>query len=97
MPLSTTLSAPRHPRLASVAAVAAVTCATVGAAVVGLSDHPGSHVLPPAQSTSGREDVEANKAAAMRALGLHRAARYASPGARYFDVEANKARYGRNR
>ena len=98
MSLSTTIAAPRHPRLARIAAVATVTCAIAGAAVIVTSDdRPARQATPAAQSVGGFHDLQANKAVAMRALGRHLGAQRTSPGPRYLDLEANKARSNRAR
>lgn len=98
MSSSTTVVVPRHRRLNRIAAIAALTGATVGAGVVVIGDDqtvPEGRPLAP--STSAFHDLEANKAVSMRALGRHLAAQHAGPGPRYFDLEANKARSNRAR
>ena len=93
MSSSTTLVAPRQHRLTRFVAVAALTVAAAGAALVVTADEQTLPEVPPfAQSSSGYDDLAANKAASMPALGRHFTAQHAAPGARYFDVEANKAR-----
>jgi hypothetical protein len=94
----TTLAVPGHHRLTRVAAIAALTCATAGAAVVVIGDdQTGPDVRPPARSTNAFHDLQAYKAASMRALGRHLVAQRAVPGPRSFDLEANKARSARAR
>ena len=89
MSSSTTLVAPRQHRLTRFAAVAALTVAAAGAAVVVTGDEQTlPEVRPFAQSTGAYDDLAANKAASMRALGRHLTAQHAAPGPRYFDVEA---------
>ena len=92
MSSSTTLVAPRQHRLTRLAAIAALTVASAGAAVVVTGDEQTlPEVRPFAQSTGAYDDLAANKAASMRALGRHLTAQHSAPGPRYFDVEANKA------
>jgi hypothetical protein len=74
-------------RLARAAAVAGV-CLAAGTATVAIADDK-----PPIGETATTRyfDIEANKAASMRALGDHIAAQRASDTSRYADIEANKA------
>lgn len=97
MSSSTTLVAPRQHRLTRFAAVAALTVAAGAAVVVTGDEQTLPEVRPFAQSTGAYDDLAANKAASMRALGGHLAAQQAAPGPRYFDLEANKARSARAR
>lgn len=98
MPLHTrALLAPTSPRNGYLAAVvAAATFATAGAVTVIADDQVTAHVrtsAEPSQPVSTRYfDVEANKAASMRALGRHIAQQRATPAPRYQDLEGNKAR-----
>ena len=97
MPLhSTTVIAARMPRFARLAAIAA-TAATAGAITIALADDgPAPQVrtiAEPAQPAASRFfDLEANKAASMRALGERIAAARTDHTSRYQDLEANKAR-----
>ena len=94
----TTLVVPRQHRLVRFAAAAALTVAAAGAAVVVTGDDQTlPEVRPFAGSSGAYDDLAANKAASMRTLGRHVAAQQATPGPRYFDLEANKARSGRAR
>lgn len=98
MPLySTTVLAPRRPRLGRVAALAIATCATAGAVTIVIADdQPAPQVRsiaePSNPATTRYFDVEANKAARMRALGRHNAQQRTNRTSRYQDLEANKAR-----
>jgi hypothetical protein len=76
------------PRLARAAAFAGV-CLAAGTPTVALADDK-----PPIGETAMTRyfDIEANKAASMRALGDHIAVQGASDISRYQDLEANKAR-----
>ena len=70
-----TVAAPGRRRLGLIAALAA-TCATVGAATIVIADdQPVAQIAPiaePSQPVISRYlDIEANKAASMRALGRH--------------------------
>jgi hypothetical protein len=75
VPLHTpTVLAPRRPRLGRVAALAVAISAAAGAATLVIADdHPTSQVrsiAEPSQPAASRYfDIEANKAATMRALG----------------------------
>ena len=89
---STTLVAPRQHRLTRFAAFAALTVATAGAGVIVTGDEQTlPEVRPFAESTGAYDDLAANKAASMPALGRHLTAQHAAPRPRYFDLEANKA------
>jgi hypothetical protein len=93
---STTISAVRMPRLARLAAIAA-TAATAGAVTIALTeDRPAPQVRTigeSAQPAASRYfDLEAHKAASMRALGRRIAAARTDHTSRYQDLEANKAR-----
>lgn len=102
MPLhSTAVTAVRMPRLAQLAAIAAAA-ATAGAVTIALTeDRPAPQirtVAAPAQPAASRYfDLEANKAASMRALGRQLAVRRTDQVSRYEDLEANKARSRRAR
>jgi hypothetical protein len=93
---STTVTAVRMPRLAQLAAIA-VAAATASAVTIALTDdRPAPQVrtvAAPAQPPASRYfDLEANKAASMRALGEQIAVTRTDPVSRYEDIEANKAR-----
>ena len=96
MPLhSTTVTAVRMPRRAQLAAIA-VAAATAGAVTIALTDdRPAPQVrtvAAPAQPATARYfDLEANKAASMRALGEQIAGPRSEPVSRFEDIEANKA------
>lgn len=89
----------RRPRLARAAAIACI--AASAAAIVIADDQPGAQIhtiAEPSQPVTSRYlDIEANKAASMRALGLHIAEQDANRTPRFQDVEANKARTHRAR
>jgi hypothetical protein len=93
----------RRPRLARAAAIATATaCTAAGAATIVIADDqpaPQIHTIAePSQPVSSRYfDIEANKAASMRALGLHIAEQRTNRTSRYQDLEANKARIQRAR
>jgi len=96
VPLHTpTVSPPTLPRLGHLAAVAAATFATAGAVIVIADDAPTPQlpaIAEPSQPVAARYfDIEANKAAGMRALGRHIAQQQANSVSRYQDLEANKA------
>ena len=99
MPLNTpTVSAPTLPRIGHLVAVAVATFATAGAVIVVADDTPTSQVRTSAEPVATRYfDIEANKAAGMRALSSHIAQQGASSVPRYEDLEANKARNQRLR
>jgi hypothetical protein len=99
VPLHTpTALAPRLPRLTCAAALAAASVAAGTATVVIADDQPVPQVRTVAESMATRYfDIEANKAASMRALGLRIAEQRAEPTSRYQDLEANKARSQRSR
>jgi hypothetical protein len=91
----------RVPRIARAAAVAGA-CMSAGAATVAMADDQPSrhgHSIPePSRPAATRYfDIEANKAASMRALGLRIAQQRVEPTPRYQDLEANKARSRRAR
>ena len=93
IPLTTTLPAERHFPLGRVAAAAAVTCVIAGAAAVTIPvDEPATQAPLVGQSTAGINDLEADKAAALRTLGLSRSQQQPGPSERFFDLQANKAR-----
>jgi hypothetical protein len=102
VPLHTpTALAPRLPRLTRVAAIATACVAAGTASVVIANDQfaPQIHTIAePTPPAAGRYfDIEANKAASMRALSRHIAAQQAERTTRYQDLEANKARSQRAR
>jgi hypothetical protein len=88
----------RVPRLARAAAVA-TACMAAGAATVAIADDQSvPQVRTVAETAITRYfDVEANKAASMRALGLHLTEQRTNRSSRYHDLEANKARSQRAR
>ena len=97
MPLHTsTILAPRR------AAALAAVCATAAAFSTAVSD---GQTATPARTVAEQSrpvvtpylDIEANKAASMRALGLHMAAQRSGATSRYQDLEANKAQSRRAR
>jgi hypothetical protein len=84
------------PRLGRVVALAAASCASAGAVTIASADDqpvPQVHTIAePSQPMPARYfDIEANKAASMRALGFHMAEQRANRSSRYQDLEANKA------
>jgi hypothetical protein len=93
---SSTILAPRR------AATLAAVCATAASFSIAVGD---GQTAPPARTIAeqGRPlvtpyfDIEANKAASMRALGLHMAAQRSGATSRYEDLEANKAQSRRAR
>jgi hypothetical protein len=102
VPLHTpTALAPRLPRLTRAAALAAASVAAGTATVVIADDQPAPQVrtiAAPSQPVATRYfDIEANKAASMRALSRHTAEQRANHTTRYQDLEANKARSQRAR
>ena len=98
---TSTVSAHQRPRLALAATLVAVTCAASGIAFGTSGEQPFSQLSSIAEAAQPRatryDDLEANKAKSMRALGLHRAEQRASRPSRYDDLEANKARSQRAR
>jgi hypothetical protein len=88
----------RFPRLARAAAVA-TACMATGAATVAIADDQSvPQVRTVAETAITRYfDIEANKAASMRALGRHIAEQRTNQSSRYHDLEANKARSHRAR
>ena len=96
MPLhSPTVLAHRRPRLARATAIA-TACLAAGAATVVITDDPPAPqvrtIAAPSQPAATRyHDIEANKAASMRALGRHIAGQRTSSASRFDDLEANKA------
>jgi len=93
--------APRRPRVALIAAVAASCVAAAAGTSVIAEKQPAAGInaiTEPSQPAASRYfDIEANKAASMRALGRHMAERRAHTISRYEDIEANKARSQRTR
>jgi hypothetical protein len=83
----------RIPPIARTAAVASACIAATAATAAIADDQPVPQVRTVTESVATRYfDIEANKAASMRALGLHIAEQRADPTSRYQDLEANKAR-----
>jgi hypothetical protein len=97
---STTITAVRMPRRARLAVIAAAA-ATAGAVTIAVTeDRPAPQVRTigeSAQQASRYFDLEANKAAGMRALGERIAVTRTEHVSRYEDLEANKARSQRAR
>jgi hypothetical protein len=97
MPLHTTNTAVvvKRDRLARIAAVAIAAATAATATVVMAAEEPvaQARTIAAANGPGPRYfDLEANKAAGMKALGRHLARQQPfGPGARYFDLEANKA------
>ena len=88
----------RVPRLARAAAVATACMATGAATVAIADDQPATKVRTVAETAITRYyDIEANKAASIRALGRHIAEQQTNRTRRYQDLEANKARIQRAR
>jgi hypothetical protein len=93
----------RRPRLTRAAAIATATaCIAAGAAAIVIADDQpapqNDTIAEPSQPFTSRYlDIEANKAASMRALGLHIAKQRANRTSRYQDLEANKAHSQRAR
>jgi hypothetical protein len=86
---------PRRAQLAAIAVAAAAAAAAVGT-IAPTDDRPAPQVrtvAAPAQPGASRYfDLEANKAASMRALGEQLAGTRTDPVSRFEDIEANKAR-----
>jgi hypothetical protein len=102
VPLHTPIAfAPRLPRLSRAVGIAAACIAAGAATVVIADDQPAPQVrtiAAPSQPVATRYfDIEANKAASMRALSRHTAEQRANHTTRYQDLEANKARSQRAR
>jgi hypothetical protein len=103
VPLHTpTVPAPRHAGLARTAIIVVAACIAAGGVTIGFSDGqsapPDRTIAETNQPATSRYfDIEANKAASMRALGLHIAEQRANRTWRYQDLEANKARSHRDR
>lgn len=96
MPSSHTLArSRRHSRLLRAVAIALASCTTAAATAATVDGRPVPTSTPVASSASDFNDLQATKAAAMRALGRHlardRATQHPGPGSYYFDLEANKA------
>jgi hypothetical protein len=88
----------RIPRVARAATVATALLAAGAATVAVAEDQPVPQVRTVAETAITRYfDLEANKAASMRALGLHLAEQPENHTSRYDDLEANKARSQRAR
>jgi hypothetical protein len=93
---TTTVSTARMPRFGQLAAIAAAA-ATASAVTIAVTDDPPAPqvraVTTSAEPAAPRYfDLEANKAASMRALGRQIAIQRSRHTARYQDIEANKAR-----
>jgi hypothetical protein len=101
VPLHThTILAPTSRRYGYLTALAAAgTLAIAGAVTVVADGQPTPQVRAIAAPMATRYlDIEANKAASMRALGRHMADTRAGAGvSRYEDLESNKARSQSNR
>ena len=102
MPLHTpTVLAPRRPRLGRAAAIAAAAIAAGAATVVIADDQPAPQIRSIAEQSQPAVtryfDIEANKAASMRALSRYIAEQRTNRTPRYHDLEANKARSQRAR
>ena len=102
MPLHTpSVLAPRLPRLGRIAAFAAAGIAAGAVTIVIADDQPVPQlrtIAAPSQPAATRYfDLEANKAASMRALSRHIAEQRANRTARYHDLEGNKAHSQRKR
>jgi hypothetical protein len=102
VPLHTpAISIPPLRRLGHVAALGAATFATAGAVFVIADDQSAAQlrtIAEPSHPVATRYfDIEANKAASMRALSRHIAHQRATSVSRYKDLEANKARGQRMR
>ena len=102
MPLHTsTALALRHTHLGRAAAMAAACIAAGAVTIVIAHDQPVPQlrtIAAPSQPAATRYfDLEANKAASMRALSRHIAEQRANRTTRYHDLEANKARSQRKR
>jgi predicted outer membrane protein len=83
----------RVPRLARAAAIA-IVCMATGAANAAIADDQS---VPQVRTVAGTAisryfDIEANKAASMRALGRRIAEQRENHSSRYQDLEANKTR-----
>ena len=98
MPLHTAaISIATLPRLGQLVALAAATFATAAPTIAIADDQSTSHVRTIGAVATRYFDLEANKAASMRALGRHIADQRASSVSDYQDLEANKARSQRLR
>jgi hypothetical protein len=92
---NTTATAVRMPRFGRLAAIVAAAAAAGAVAISVTEDRPAPQVraIEAVQPAASRYfDVEANKAASMRALGRQIAAQRTGHTSRYQDIEANKAR-----
>jgi hypothetical protein len=98
VPLHTpTVPAPRQAGLARTAIIVVAACIAAGGVTIAFSDGksatPDRTIAETNQPVTSRYfDIEANKAASMRALGLHLAEQRTNHASRYQDLEANKAR-----
>ena len=81
----------------------ALTTGAIAAGATAVAIHHGESVrsVPSAavqgEARTSRFLDQADKAARMRSLGVHMTGQRRRPGRAYFDIEANKARYGRTR
>ena len=96
MPLHTPNS-PRRAGLARAAIILAATGIAAGGVTIAVGDSPSAapdHTITEANqpAISRYDDIEANKANSMRALGGHMAKERGNRNSRYNDLEANKAR-----
>jgi hypothetical protein len=98
VPLHTAaISIPMLPRLAQLFALGAATFATAAPTIAIADDQSTSRVRTIEAAATRYFDLEANKAASMRALGRRIADHRASSVSDYQDLEANKARSQRLR
>ena len=96
MPLHTpTVRAPRLPRLGRVAALAVAISATAGAATVVTADGQSARqvrtIAEPSLPAARYFDIEANKAASMRALSRHMRVHDSLPSPARVDAAAHAA------
>jgi hypothetical protein len=96
VPLQTpTVRAPRRPRLGRVVALAVATCATAGAVTTVIADdQPTAQaraIAKPSQPAARYFDIEANKAASMRALSRQMRVHHILPSAARVDAAAHAA------
>jgi NAD(P)-dependent dehydrogenase (short-subunit alcohol dehydrogenase family) len=93
---TSTVPAPRRSRRGLTGALAGTLIAAGAATVVIAGNQPGRQIdtigEPSRPAVTRYFDIEANKAASMRALGRHIAEQRAGRTSRYDDIEANKAR-----
>jgi hypothetical protein len=79
-----------HLGLGHIAAIAATTFAFAGAVIV-VADSP----IPSQPAVARHADIQANKAAGMRAIGRELEQRRATSVSRFDEIDANKARLHR--